>query len=94
MRCVSGIGHVTALPKCSYTLYSKLLAPGLAILSLLNSGMIRPRSMRWARHVARMGKMKRAYSVLVGKTERKRPLGRPRCRWEDNIRMHLREIYG
>jgi hypothetical protein len=41
-----------------------------------------------------MGKMKRAYSVLVGKTERKRPLGRPRCRWEDNIRMHLREIYG
>jgi hypothetical protein len=38
------------------------------------------------------GKMKNAYSILVGKYERKRPLGRPRHRWEDNTRMDLREV--
>jgi hypothetical protein len=39
-----------------------------------------------------MGKRKNAYRILVGKPEGKRPLGRPRCRWEDNIRIYLREI--
>jgi hypothetical protein len=39
-----------------------------------------------------MGEMRTAYNILVGKPEGKRPLGRPRCRWEDNIRMDLREI--
>jgi hypothetical protein len=43
-------------------------------------------------HVARMGVIRNANSVLVGKPERKRPLGRPRSRWEDNIRMDLREM--
>jgi len=42
--------------------------------------------------VARMGKMRNAYNILVGKPERKRSVGRPRCRGEDNIRMGLREI--
>jgi len=48
--------------------------------------------MRWAGHVARMGKEKWVYRFLVGKPEGKRPLGRPRCRWVDNIRMDLQEV--
>jgi hypothetical protein len=48
--------------------------------------------MRLAEHVARMGEMRKVYKVLLGKTERKRPLGRPRRRWENGIRMDLREI--
>jgi hypothetical protein len=48
--------------------------------------------MRWAGHVARMGEERKVYEVLVGKPEGKRPLGRPRRRWEDGIRMDLREI--
>jgi hypothetical protein len=48
--------------------------------------------MRWAGYVACMGEMKNAYIILVGKPEGKRPLGRFRRRWEDNIRLDLREI--
>jgi hypothetical protein len=48
--------------------------------------------MRWEGHVARMGDMRNAYNVLVGKYEGKRLLGRPRCRWKDTIRIDLREI--
>ena len=48
--------------------------------------------MRWAEHVARMGKERGVYRVLVGKPEGKRPLGRPRHRWVDNIRMDLQEV--
>jgi len=48
--------------------------------------------MRWAGHVARMGEERRMYRVLVGKPERKRPLGRPRRRCVDNIRMDLQEV--
>jgi hypothetical protein len=48
--------------------------------------------MSWAGNVARMGKMRNAYTILVRKPQRKRPLGRPRRRWEDNIRMDIREI--
>jgi hypothetical protein len=47
--------------------------------------------MRWAVHVARMGEGRKLYKVLVGKPEGNRPLGRPRCRWEDVIRMDLGE---
>jgi hypothetical protein len=53
---------------------------------------VKSRRMRWAEHVARMGEERKVYRVLVGKPEGKRPLGRPRCRWEDGIRMDLREI--
>jgi hypothetical protein len=45
--------------------------------------------MRWAGYVARMGESRGVYRVLVGKPEGKRPLGRPRCRWEDNIKTDL-----
>jgi hypothetical protein len=48
--------------------------------------------MRWAGHVARKGKGRGAYRVLVGRPECKRPLGRSRRRWEDNIKMDLGEI--
>jgi len=54
--------------------------------------MIKSRRMRWAEHVARMGGERGVYRVLVGKLERKRPLGRPRRRWVDNIRMDLQEV--
>ncbi|KAJ4452252.1 hypothetical protein ANN_03770 [Periplaneta americana] len=51
---------------------------------------IKSRRSRWAGHVARMGESRNAYRVLVGRPEGKRPLGRPRRRWEDNIKMDLR----
>jgi hypothetical protein len=54
--------------------------------------VIKSRSMRWAEHVACMGKERSVYRILVGRTEGKRPLGRPRRRWEDNIKMDLREM--
>jgi len=50
--------------------------------------VIKSRSIRWAGHVARMGEMRSAYSVLVKKPEGKRPLGKHRRRWEDNIKMN------
>ncbi|KAJ4425988.1 hypothetical protein ANN_27614 [Periplaneta americana] len=53
---------------------------------------IKSRRLRWAGHVARMGKSRNAYRVLVGRPEGKRSLGRPRRRWEDNIKMDLREL--
>jgi hypothetical protein len=54
--------------------------------------MIMSRKMRWEGHVARMGEIRNAYRILVGKPEGKRPLGRPRRNWVDNIKMDLREI--
>ncbi|KAJ4447111.1 hypothetical protein ANN_09111 [Periplaneta americana] len=53
---------------------------------------IKSRRLRWAGHVPRMGESRNAYRVLVGRPEGKRPLGRPRRRWEDNIKMDLREV--
>jgi len=54
--------------------------------------VIKSRRIRWAGHVARMGEERVVYRVLVGKPEGKRPLGRPRCRWVDNIRMDFQEV--
>jgi len=54
--------------------------------------VIKSRRMRWAGYVARMGEGRDVYRVLVGKPEGRRPLGRPRRRWEDNIRMDLRAV--
>jgi hypothetical protein len=48
--------------------------------------------MRWAGHVAHMGEERGAYLILVGRPKGRRPLGRPRRRWEDNIKMDLREV--
>ena len=54
--------------------------------------VIKSRRMRWAGHVARMGEGRGVYRVLVGKPEGRRPLWRPRRRWEDNIKMDLQEV--
>jgi hypothetical protein len=51
--------------------------------------MMKSRTVRWAGHVARMGETRNAYTAMVGKPEGNRPLGRPRCRWEDNIKWIL-----
>jgi len=57
-----------------------------------NVWVIKSRRMRWAGHVVRMGEERGVYRVLVGKPERRRPLGRPRRRWVDNIRTDLQEV--
>jgi hypothetical protein len=54
--------------------------------------MIKSRRMKWAGHVARMGEKKNIYRMLEGKPEGKRPLGRPRRRLVNNIKMELREM--
>ena len=56
--------------------------------------VVKSRRMRWAGHVARMGEDRGVHRVLVGKPEGKRPLGRPRRRWENNIKMDLQEVGG
>jgi hypothetical protein len=64
-------------------------------LHSLNSSLnrvIKSRRMRWAGHVAHMGEGRGVYRVLVGRPESKRPLGRPRLRWKDNIKLDLGEI--
>ena len=66
----------------SYTIYS---SPNIV-------RVIKSRSMRWVGHVARMGGVRGMYRVLVGKLEGKRPLGRTRRRWVDNIKMDLQEV--
>jgi hypothetical protein len=55
---------------------------------------VKSRRMRWTWHVACMGEERGLNRVLLGKTEGKSPLGRPRCRWEDNINMDLQEVGG
>jgi hypothetical protein len=57
-----------------------------SIIRMIKSGV------RWAEHVARRGETRNIYKILVRKPEGKRPLGRPRSRWVDNIKMDVREI--
>ena len=54
--------------------------------------MIKSRRVRWTGRVARMGEKRNAYRIFVGKPEGKSPLGRPRRRWVNNIKMDLRQI--
>jgi hypothetical protein len=56
--------------------------------------VVKSRLMRLAGHVARMGEIRGVHRVLVGKSEGKRSLGRPRRRWKDNIKMDLQEVVG
>ena len=73
-------------------LYNEELSDLYALPNIVR--VVKSRRMRWAGHVARMGEGRGVYRVLVGKPERKRPLGRPRRRWEDNIKMDLQEVRG
>jgi hypothetical protein len=54
--------------------------------------VMKSRRLRWAGHVARMGEERGAYRILVGRPEGRRPLGRHRRRWEENIKMDIREV--
>ena len=54
--------------------------------------VIKSRRMRWAGHVARTGERRSVYRIVVGKPEGNRPLGRPRLKWEDNIKMDLENV--
>jgi hypothetical protein len=74
--------------------WRKLLNEGLRDLYSSPSiiRIIKSRRMRWAGHVARTGEKRNAYRSLVGNPEGRRPLGRPRLRWVDNIRMDLGEV--
>jgi len=56
--------------------------------------VVKSRRMRWVGHVARMGEARGVHRVLVGKSEGKRPMGRPRHIWEDNIKTDLQELGG
>jgi len=65
------------------------------VYSLLNIvRVVKSRRMRWAGHVARMGEGRGVHRVLVGKPEGRIPLGRPRRRWEDNIKTDVQEVGG
>ena len=64
------------------------------LYSLPNIVRVKPRRMRWAGHVARIGEGRGVHRVLVRKPEGKRPMGRPRRRWEDNIKMDLQRVGG
>jgi hypothetical protein len=74
-------------PQANSTKYLKKLYSSPSVIRRFKS-----RRMRWAGHVARMGAKRNAYRLLVGKPEGKRPLGRPRRRWVNNIRMDLGEM--
>jgi hypothetical protein len=64
----------------------------MLVIIIIIIRMFKSRRLRCAGHVTRMGETRNAYRILVGKPEGKRPLGRPRRRWEDNIKMDFREI--
>jgi hypothetical protein len=71
----------------------------IIIIIIINSlpsivRVVKSKRMRWAGHVARVGEERGVHRVLVGKPEGKRPLGRPRLRWEDKIKMYVQEVGG
>jgi hypothetical protein len=86
-------GETVKLRKASFRRASKLHNDELhSLYSPPNIvRVIKSRRLRWVGHVARMGERRGVYRVLVGRPEGKRPLGRPRRRWEDNIKMGLME---
>ena len=85
-------GHIYCPSSGVLILYSLQLI--FVILVMLTVRVVKSRRMRWAWHVARMGEDRGVHRVLVGKPEGKRPLGRPRRRWEDNIKMDLQDVGG
>ena len=75
---------------CGKKLYNEVLHDLYCSPNIVRA--IRSRIMRWAEHVALLRERNDAYKVLVGKPEGKSPLGRPRRRWENNIKMELQEV--
>ena len=73
-------------------LHNEELSDRYSLLNIVR--VVKSRRMRWAGHVARMGEKRGVYRVLVGKPEGKRPLGKPRRRWEENIKTDLQEVGG
>ena len=73
-------------------LHNEELSHLYSLLSIVR--VVKSRRMRWVGHVARTGEGRVVHRVLVGKPEGKRPMGRPRRRWEDNIKMDLQEMGG
>jgi hypothetical protein len=84
--------HHAVVPKRLIRFKSIYLFYGVVRLWSNIIRMMKSRRMSWAGHVARMGQKRNPYKLLVGKPEGKRPLGRSRRRWVDNIRIHLGEI--
>ena len=94
VRILSQMILVHSIPSHFFSIHFNivfLLRPSLPS-RIFPSGIPVYARMRWAGHVARMGEERGVYRVLVGKPEGKRPLGRPRRRWVDNIRMDLHEV--
>jgi hypothetical protein len=91
-----GLNRILVQDFCNFPFYVDLVLHNDELHSLYSSPntvrVIKLRRMRWAGHVARMGEGRGVYRVLVGRPEGRRPLGRPRRRWEDNIKTVLREI--
>jgi len=83
-----GEGFMAVRKTCRYHL-SQILTNWTTYVTAYDFGTLR---MRWTGHVARMGEDRGVYRVLMGKPEGRRPLGRPRRRWADNIRMDLQEV--
>jgi hypothetical protein len=81
-------------PKVSLLYLQKPVDSVVIIIIIISVTIIRSLRLRWAGHVARMGEERGAYRILVGRPEGRRPLGRPRRRWEDNIKMDIREVGG
>jgi hypothetical protein len=79
-----------------HTLYIAYIICNKELYALYSSPhiirVIKSRRLRWAGHEARMGERRGAYKALVGKPEGRRPLERPKRRWEDNIKIDLREV--
>jgi hypothetical protein len=91
---IGGRQHV--LPKRRYSIIVYLSMSYILFSILLSSSniirVIKSRRMRWVGHVARMGENRGACRILVGRPEGRGPLGRPRRRWEGNIKIDLQEV--
>jgi hypothetical protein len=86
--------HVTVLCAAVLSKTVHLFPICILYLSVYIIKVIKSKRMRWERHASRMGEKRNAYRILVGKPEEKGPLGRPKRRWENNIRMDLRDRMG
>jgi hypothetical protein len=89
-RCAKAVKLLRFLLSCHSTLHNEELHDFYSSPSIIR--IIKARRMRWAGHVGRMGAKRNAYRLLVGKPDGRRPLGRPRRRWVDNIRMDLVDV--